>query len=213
MIRIAGVDEVGRGPLAGPVVAAAVLLPSGYTNDNIKDSKKLSAKKREYLYNHIIDISQRWAIVAVGSHRIDLINIREATRLAMKIAVNQIDPTKTLLDNVLIDGNTRIDIGQPQETIIKGDQKHIQISAASIIAKVWRDRLMIKLGEKYPGYGFETHAGYPTADHRKAIANLGPCPIHRRTFAGVKEWLQVKKFQHRKLGRETGDSLFEEVQL
>lgn len=184
MTLIAGVDEAGRGPLAGPVVAAAAVFESGYNNSEIRDSKKLSAKKRETLFEIIRRDAAAWAIVAVGPRRIDDINIREATRLAMKLAVERIHA-----DIVLIDGNVPIETTLPQRTIVGGDALRVEISAASILAKVWRDRLMCILDTKYPGYGLARHFGYPTSSHRGAIAALGPSPIHRRTFAGVREHL------------------------
>lgn len=182
-MRVAGVDEAGRGPLAGPVVAAAVVFPPGYENIEINDSKKLSAKKRETLYETIVQHAESWAIVAVGHHRVDALNILQASRLAMKLAVARVGA-----DMVLVDGNVPIDITLPQKTIVGGDASELCIGAASILAKVWRDRLMQKLGERYPGYGLESHAGYPTKSHREAILRLGPCRIHRRTFSGVKEF-------------------------
>ena len=184
MRRIAGVDEVGRGPLAGPVVAAAVVFPEGFTHPDINDSKKLSARKRESLVAVIKELSLDWAIVAVGHRRIDQINIREASRLAMKLAVERVQA-----DEVLVDGNVPIDVKLPQTTIVGGDALRVEIGAASIIAKVWRDELMMVLGKKYPGYGLENHAGYPTTTHRNAIITLGPSAIHRRTFRGVKEFV------------------------
>ncbi|MCB0311567.1 MAG: ribonuclease HII [Bdellovibrionales bacterium] len=186
MILIAGVDEAGRGPLAGPVVAAAVVLPTGYYNSEIKDSKQLSAKKRDLLFEVIRSVSASWAIVAVGAKRIDDLNILQATRLAMALAVKRVHA-----DHVLIDGNTAIDIDLPQQTVIQGDCKHIEIAAASILAKVWRDNLMRTLDERYPGYGFSQHAGYPTTAHKAAIARLGPSPVHRCTFRGVKEYVRT----------------------
>ncbi len=182
-MRIAGIDEAGRGPLAGPVVAAAVVFPEGYTNPNITDSKKLSAKKRDSLIAEIKLAALSWSVVAVGHKRIDLLNIREATRLAMRLALERVEA-----DYALIDGNMGIDSKIPHEWIIKGDAKVLQIGAASILAKVYRDQLMQTLEHRYPGYGLGGHAGYPTASHRAAVAELGPSPIHRRTFRGVKEF-------------------------
>lgn len=184
IVRIAGVDEAGRGPLAGPVVAAAAVFPAGYKNSRFKDSKQLSEKQRELLFEEVKREALSWAIVAVGHHRIDALNIREATREAMRLAVERVQA-----DHVLVDGNVPIRIALPQETIVKGDALCVEISAASILAKVWRDRLMVTLGEKYPGYGLEKHSGYPTQSHRAAIQAIGPSRIHRRTFAGVKEFL------------------------
>ncbi|MCB9029429.1 MAG: ribonuclease HII [Deltaproteobacteria bacterium] len=184
-MRIAGVDEAGRGPLAGPVVAAAVVLPEGYLNQEITDSKKLSAKKRDILFEAITKNALSYSIVCVGHHRIDQLNIREATRVAMKLAVRRVKAEKAL-----IDGNVPIEIDIPQETVIGGDRLHQEISAASILAKVWRDRLMKCLDLKYPGYGLADHAGYPTKKHKEAIELIGPSKIHRKTFRGVKEFIQ-----------------------
>lgn len=184
MTRIAGVDEAGRGPLAGPVVAAAVILPKDYSDPAITDSKKLSAKKREYLYEQIIRDAEAYAIVAVGARRIDQHNILRASLLAMKFAAQRVRP-----DFVYVDGNFKMPWDIPQEAVIGGDAKIIQISAASILAKVYRDRLMKMLALKYPGYGLERHAGYPTKLHLDAIKTLGPSRIHRREFRGVKEYI------------------------
>lgn len=181
---ICGVDEAGRGPLAGPVVAAAVVYHDDYINPAIKDSKLMRPQQREALYEHIRATALSWSIIAVGPRRIEQINILQATRLAMRLAVERIQA-----DLVLIDGNQPIVCQLPQRTVIGGDRLHVQISAASILAKVWRDRLMVDLGQRYPGYGFEKHAGYPTPAHKQAILELGPCRIHRRTFAGVSGFL------------------------
>ncbi len=177
---ICGVDEVGRGPLAGPVVAAAVVFKKGYRNKNIKDSKKLPPQRREELFDFIRERCIASSIVAVGHRRIDSINIREASKLAMSLAVR-----KVTADLVLVDGNMAINTDTMQKTVIGGDAKHVQISAASILAKVWRDRLMRLLDVKYPGYQFSRHAGYATKEHRDAVSKLGPCRIHRRSFHGV----------------------------
>lgn len=177
---ICGVDEAGRGPLAGPVVAAAAVFPEGYENAEIQDSKALTAKQRDRLFEHIKATATSWAIIAVGPRRIEEINILQATKLAMKLAVERVHA-----DLVLIDGNQPIVCSLPQRTVVGGDRLHVQISAASILAKVWRDRLMETLGERYPGYGFEKHSGYPTPSHKRAIQELGPCRVHRKTFAGV----------------------------
>lgn len=185
---ICGVDEAGRGPLAGPVVAAAAVFEEGFQHPGIKDSKKLSAKQREALFDIIKAQAKSWAIIAVGPRRIESLNILQATRLAMRLAVERI-----CADLVLIDGNQPIDITIPQRTVVGGDRLHVEISAASILAKVWRDRLMITLGARYPGYGLEKHAGYPTPGHKQAIAELGPSRIHRLTFAGVCEHVHPKR--------------------
>ena len=187
MRLIGGIDEVGRGPLAGPVVAAAVVFNQGYFNPEIKDSKKLSAKKREYLVEVIKAKAVSWAIVAVGPRRIEQINILQATKLAMSLAAARVKA-----DLFLVDGIVRIDSCVTQQTVIGGDNTHVEISAASIIAKVWRDKLMVKLAGKYPGYGFEKHVGYGTKAHCAAIAALGPCRIHRLSFGGVKEFVRPK---------------------
>lgn len=185
MKLIAGVDEAGRGPLAGPVVAAVAVFKSGYRNRDIKDSKQLSAKIREELVDVIKAEAVQWAIVAVGHHRIERLNILRASVEAMSLCV-----ARVRADIVLVDGNVPISCGIPQRTVVGGDSLHVQISAASILAKVYRDRLMKVLDGKYPGYEFSRHAGYPTEVHREAIARLGPCPVHRRSFQGVREYLQ-----------------------
>lgn len=189
MIRIAGVDEAGRGPLAGPVVGAAVIFPDGYSNRDIRDSKKLSPKKRELLYREITSHALAWSIVAVGHRRIESLNILRASLLAMSLAA-----MRTGAEMVLVDGNQRLPISIPQETIVGGDDKEISISAASILAKVTRDGLMKRLDLFYPGYGFSSHFGYPTAEHRASISLLGPSPVHRRTFSGVKEFIHLNLF-------------------
>lgn len=174
---IAGTDEAGRGPLAGPVVAAAVIFPTDYKNQKITDSKQLSAKKRELLYEVIKQDALSWAIVAVGHKRIDLLNIRNASLLAMYLAVK-----RTKAEEVWVDGNAEIPADLPQKAIIRGDQKHINIAAASILAKVYRDQLMTVLDKKYPGYNFSKHSGYPTKAHREAISVLGASKVHRQSF-------------------------------
>lgn len=181
-------DEAGRGPLAGPVVAAAVVYNEGFTDPRIKDSKALSAKQREHLFEYIKETALSWSIVAVGPRRIDQINILQATKLAMRLAVERISA-----DLVLVDGNQPILTSINQRTVIGGDRLHVEISAASILAKVWRDRLMDKLATRYPGYGLEKHAGYPTAAHRAALVELGPSRVHRKTFAGVCQPLHRKE--------------------
>lgn len=185
-MKTIGTDEVGRGPLAGPVTAAAVAFPEGYQNPEIKDSKQLSAKKRDELCEIIKRDALAWSIISVGHKRIDKINIREASRLAMSLAVKRV-AAKCKADLVLVDGNVPIHTPLDQRTVVGGDRKHVEISAASIIAKVHRDNLMAVLDEKYPGYGFKKHAGYPTAAHKEAISKIGPSKVHRRSFSGVKE--------------------------
>lgn len=181
-MRVAGVDEAGRGPLAGPVVAAAVIFPAGYRNQSIRDSKQLTAKKRQQLIHQIKRDALAWSIISVGPRRIERMNIREATKQAMSLAIHKVAP-----DFARVDGNMTLGIGIPHEAIVKGDQKHVDIAAASILAKVYRDQLMETLDRKYPGYGLCDHNGYPTAGHRAAIVRLGPARIHRLTFRGVKE--------------------------
>lgn len=179
---IAGLDEAGRGPLAGPVVAAAVVFEEGYRNPDLRDSKQLSAEEREHLVEHITRDAHGWAIVAVGHERILRHNILRASLLAMKLAL-----CRVRADHVVVDGNQRVDTHLPQEVIVGGDALRVEISAASILAKVYRDWLMRTLDNRYPGYGFARHAGYPTPTHRAAIAALGPCRVHRRAFRGVRE--------------------------
>ncbi len=182
---VTGVDEVGRGPLAGPVVCAAVILPTGEEERifGIDDSKKLSAKRREALSEHIMARSRAYAIAEVDAETIDSVNILQATRLCMKRAVEKL---RVAADMVLTDGNMTLDIGIPQKSIVKGDALVASIGAASILAKVYRDALMKRFADEYPMYGFERNAGYGTAEHIRAIREVGICKIHRKTF--------VKKF-------------------
>ena len=176
---VAGVDEVGRGPLAGPVVAAAVILPLDADFTGVNDSKKLSAKKREALAAYIQEHALSYSIFEVDEKTIDRINIREATRLAMKGAVEGLSLRPSL---VLTDGDLTLDIALPQKSIVKGDALVCSIGAASILAKVYRDALMAEYAKTYPEYAFERNAGYGTAAHINAIREVGICPIHRRTF-------------------------------
>lgn len=179
---IAGIDEAGRGPLAGPVVSAAVILPDSFNCPGVTDSKKLSEKKREALFPEIN--AQALAVgIGMASHQeIDQINILQASLLSMKRAVQNL----TLYpDYLLIDGKFTIDMDLPQQAIVKGDSKSISIAAASIIAKVTRDRFMATLHKTYPQYNFIQHKGYPTKAHKQAIIEYGPCPVHRKTFNGV----------------------------
>ncbi len=182
---VAGADEVGRGPLAGPVVAAAVILPLEEEKRifGIDDSKKLSKKKREALAEKIKETAVAYAIEEVDEETIDKINILQATRLAMKRAIEKLSPRP---DFVLTDGNMTLDILMPQESVVKGDAKIASIGAASILAKVYRDALMEKYAEAFPYYGFDRNAGYGTRAHIEAIREMGICTIHRRTF--------IKKF-------------------
>ncbi|MEZ4600139.1 MAG: ribonuclease HII [Syntrophotaleaceae bacterium] len=183
---IAGVDEAGRGPLAGPVVAAAVILPEGFDLPGLDDSKKLSEKVREELYPEIRRQAYAFGIGVASPAEIDRINILQATLLAMGRAI---DRMRTRPDYLLIDGITPIPLPLPQKTLKKGDHLSLSIAAASILAKVVRDRLMTFFDRRYPGYGFAGHKGYCCKQHFQAIAELGPCPIHRTTFSGVREYL------------------------
>ena len=183
---IAGIDEAGRGPLAGPVVSAAVILPATFQDPDITDSKKLSPKKRERLFDKIYDRAISVGIGIVDPVEIDRINILQASLLAMAMAVENLEPQP---DQLLIDGNFPIPSELPQQSIIKGDALSISIAAASIVAKVSRDRLMQCYHEYYPQFDFPKHKGYPTKAHKKAIREFGFCPIHRRSFKGVKEYV------------------------
>jgi len=175
---IAGMDEAGRGPLAGPVVAAAVIMPIDDPIQGVDDSKKLSEKKREKLYDLIREKAIAYKIVAIDEKVIDEINILEATKKAMYACIDSlpIPPDIVLVDAVKLQAKV------PTRSIIKGDALSYSIAAASILAKVYRDRLMYEYEEKYPGYGFLKHKGYGTAEHIAALKKLGPCPIHRKTF-------------------------------
>lgn len=176
---ICGIDEAGRGPLAGPVVAGAVILPKDCDILYINDSKKLSEKKREELYDIIYEKAISAAVGIVGPERIDEINILQATYEAMRQAISKLDPTPNLLLN---DAVTIPEVDIRQVPIIKGDAKSISIGAASILAKVTRDRIMADYDKMYPEYGFAGHKGYGSAAHIAAIEEIGPCPIHRRSF-------------------------------
>lgn len=176
---IAGVDEAGRGPLAGPVYAAAVILPEGTFIEGINDSKKLSEKKREELFDVICEKASAYCIAEVSHTRIDEINILNATFEAMNKAVNGLNIRP---DYVLIDGNRIKGMEIPHETVVKGDAKSISIAAASILAKVSRDRVMYEMAKQYPLYGFDKHKGYGTKAHCDAILKYGACEIHRRSF-------------------------------
>ena len=176
---IAGIDEVGRGPLAGPVVAAAVILPKECKIEGVNDSKKLSAKKREELYDIILEKAVSYGIGVVSNERIDEINILQATYEAMREALSQLKPKA---DYILADAVTIPMVSTPQRGIIKGDAKSMSIGAASIVAKVYRDRMMEAYEEVYPGYGFASNKGYGAAEHIEGLKKLGPTPIHRKTF-------------------------------
>jgi ribonuclease HII len=183
---IAGIDEAGRGPLAGPVVASAVILPPDFNATGVDDSKKLTPRKRALLYDGIFSSALAVGVGVVDEAQIDEINILQASLLAMDRAVARLSLRP---DYLLIDGTFPIKTDLPQELLAKGDARSVSIAAASIVAKVTRDRLMEAYHEAYPQYGFLRHKGYPTRDHREALRELGACPIHRRSFKGVKEYL------------------------
>jgi len=177
---ICGIDEAGRGPLAGPVVVAAVILPKDSFIEGVNDSKKVSEKKREKVYEQIIQEAISYGVGIVDEKGIDQINILNATKLALTTAIKSLEVKPNL---ILVDALNNIDTcGIPYKSIIKGDAKEYSIAAASIIAKVTRDRIMKQWDEVYPEYGFEKHKGYGTAAHIQVIKEKGPCPIHRRSF-------------------------------
>lgn len=179
IVTICGVDEAGRGPLAGPVCAAAVILPPNLEIPGLTDSKKLSDKRRRELYPVIMEQSIAYGIGLASHEEIDEINILQATFLAMERAMAQL---KVRPDLALIDGNRQKDFGIPVETVVKGDSLSASIAAASVLAKVTRDDIMVEMAQQYPGYGFEIHKGYGTKAHYQALQELGPSPIHRMTF-------------------------------
>ncbi|MBR2080938.1 MAG: ribonuclease HII [Oscillospiraceae bacterium] len=176
---ICGVDEAGRGPLAGPVCAAAVILPSGLVIDGLDDSKKLTEAKREALFPVICEQALAYGIGFADEKEIDEINILQATFAAMRRAIAQLSGKPEL---ALVDGNRAADFGLPVQTVVKGDSLSANIAAASVLAKVTRDRYMKELAVQYPEYGFEIHKGYGTKRHYEALREHGPCPAHRRTF-------------------------------
>ncbi len=184
---VAGVDEAGRGPLAGPVYAAAVIFPKGLVIDGVNDSKKLTEKKREQLYDVIKENALAYSIVSVDEKEIDKINILNAAMKAFKMAL---DSLSQKADFALLDGNRAPQMDIPYEAVVKGDAKVQAIAAASILAKVERDRYITEMDKIYPQYGFAKHKGYPTKDHKEAVAKYGPSPIHRLTFKGVSEYVK-----------------------
>ena len=183
--RVAGVDEVGRGPLAGPVVAAAVIWDDAAPLDGIRDSKQLTPRRRLAAYQRICLDALAIGVGVIDARVIDRINILQSALLAMAVAVEHLEPQA---DFLLIDGNHCTSLPLPQVAIIKGDSRSVSIAAASIVAKVTRDRLMERYHERYPEYGFARHKGYPTRAHRDAVKKYGVSPIHRHTFKGVKEF-------------------------
>lgn len=190
---IAGVDEAGRGPLAGPVCAAAVILPKDLEIPGLNDSKKLTEKKRDELYDIILEKAEAYCIAMASEQEIDEINILQATFLAMRRAL---DGLKIRPDLALIDGNRETDFGLPVKTVIKGDSLSANIAAASILAKVTRDRLMEEYDKQYPQYGFAVHKGYGTKRHYAALDEHGASPIHRKSF--------LKKYEAQKRAAEAG---------
>jgi len=185
-LRIAGLDEVGRGPLFGPVVAAAVILQRNCHLHGLNDSKKLSEKKRNALDPEIRSNAVAWAIASVDAETIDRINIRQASLLAMRRAVEQLALTP---DFLLIDGRDTINWDCQQQPVIHGDAISFSIAAASVLAKVYRDRLIVDLDREYPGYGLAQHKGYPCPAHMTALERLGPTPLHRKSFNPVAQSL------------------------
>lgn len=190
---IAGVDEAGRGPLAGPVCAAAVILPKDLLIPGLNDSKKLTEKKRDELYDIILEKAEAYSIAMASEQEIDEVNILQATFLAMRRAL---DGLAIRPDLALIDGNRETDFGLPVKTVVKGDSLSANIAAASILAKVTRDRLMEEYDKQYPEYGFAVHKGYGTKRHYAALDEHGQCPIHRKSF--------LKKYEAQKRAAEAG---------
>jgi ribonuclease HII len=189
---IAGVDEVGRGPLFGPVVAAAVILPAEAELTGLNDSKKLSEEERERFDELVRGMAVAWAVAEVDVRTIDRINILQASRLAMKIAVESLGRQGCEPDHLLIDGNQKIDAVCRQTTIVQGDARSLSIAAASVIAKVHRDRLLCELDVQFPGYGLARNKGYSTPEHKAALLRLGITEMHRRSFAPVAELFEVE---------------------
>ena len=185
---VAGVDEAGRGPLAGPVVAAAVILPEEFSSNQLNDSKKLSSSKREKIYNELMNVDSKVisAFAVIDEVVIDKINILRATHKAMAQASSNLSIEPSF---VIIDGMPIKDFPFNNESIIKGDSKSLSIAAASVIAKVERDRIMLNYSKEYPEYKFEKHKGYGTKLHLDALKKFGPCKIHRKSFAPVKKFL------------------------
>ena len=176
---VCGIDEAGRGPLAGPVCAAAVILPPDWEPEGLNDSKKLSQARREALYEEITRGALAWSVAFASEKEIDEVNILQATFLAMRRAMSGL---KTTPEFALVDGNRDPGLGIPTRCEVKGDGRYACIAAASILAKVSRDRLMDQMDAQYPQYGFQRHKGYPTKAHYEALSQFGPCPIHRRSF-------------------------------
>ncbi len=189
---IGGVDEVGRGPLNGPVVTACCVLPSDFKLDGLTDSKKLTEKKREQYYEYIINNAIAYGIGECSPEEIDKYNILEATKIAMGRAIDKVKE-QIDLDYVLVDGNMKMNLDLPYKSIVKGDSKSISISAASVLAKVTRDRMLVELDKKYPMYGFANHKGYPTKAHLEAIKKYGLIDGYRKSYGPVKEIIEGEK--------------------
>jgi ribonuclease HII len=189
--RIAGTDEVGRGPLAGPVVAACVILPKTCDHTVFLDSKKTTEKQRYRLHAMLIAAGAPIGIGVIPPGTIDRINILQASLLAMKESVEQLAAAGDLPDFILVDGTCNVPVNISQEALIKGDNRSASIAAASIVAKITRDEIMADLHTIYPEYNFRSNKGYPTQEHRNAIIRHGPCPEHRRSFRGVKEFVKT----------------------
>jgi ribonuclease HII len=185
-LRIAGCDEVGRGPMFGPVVAAAVILPTGCRLRGLNDSKQVAEKKRNELDVEIRAKALAWAIAAVDAETIDRINIRKASLLAMRMAVEQLALAP---DYLLIDGCDTIEWNCPQQSVVQGDATSFSIAAASVLAKVYRDRMLVELDAVYPGYGLARHKGYCSREHMAALEKLGPTPLHRRNWSPVAQMM------------------------
>jgi ribonuclease HII len=194
--RVAGVDEAGVGPLAGPVVAAAVILPTEGIPTGIDDSKRLTASTRERLAKEISHAAVAFGIGVVDVREIDALNIYQASLLAMRRAIEVLTPEP---DHLLIDARRLADLSVPQTSLVKGDQRSVSIAAASILAKTERDRIMVNLDRLHPGYGFADHMGYPTRFHREALGRLGPCPVHRLSFPSVREFCHETSEPYRRL--------------
>lgn len=186
-MSVAGVDEAGRGPLAGPVVASCVILPDNCEYFRFKDSKILTAKTRQSLFEYLYECGAKIGLSVVDAEEIDQINILQASLQAMARAVAELAEQDDGPDYLLVDGKFTAPVDLPQEALVKGESKSASIAAASIIAKVTRDRLMAEYHQEFPQYNFAQNKGYPTKDHRRAIEKHGPCVIHRKTFKGVRE--------------------------
>ena len=185
---VCGVDEVGRGPLVGPVVTACVVLPKDFVLEGLTDSKKLSEKKRDKFYDYIINNAVAYSVGECSADEIDKYNILEATKIAMKRAIDKVNK-QVGIDYVLIDGNMKFEFDYKYKSIVKGDSKSISIAAASVVAKVTRDKMMYELDEKYPMYGYAKHKGYPTKAHLEAISKYGIIDGYRKSYGPVQEIL------------------------